>query len=334
MSTTTTDSRVEAFLHSIGAKFAYRNEVSYRQLMAKWELDNLGRKLSKNPRAIESYGNLIDRGSPPPSPIVWELPRVKPRSLRVLDGIQRLLAMETRGIAHFNAYEVLTKSEGLVKKIRVYANIRLQGGFSETPEWTLTQAIEQLVFCDLATIEEVADLGGWSRSYARCKLETVRTNMYVVATGGPELPDTVLRTVAGVSELNDFDKASEPIAAFLHHINDMKLSGEDAEPFVRDFFDVRRARCRTALHDQFAGKLKEFQSHPDIEPFLNSPLKARSAAMTPQGKLLRNLRASKTTAEAMLAGGDRLEEPEVAKLLLNQISKIITQLSKRKGRKK
>ena len=57
----------------------------------------------------------------------------------------------------------------MLLKIRVRSNMGLQGGFQETAEWTLTQAVSQLVMTGMATCEEVADLGGWAVAVVRAK---------------------------------------------------------------------------------------------------------------------------------------------------------------------
>lgn len=319
----TTDSRTEKFLDWLGVKWRYTNDMAFRFIASDWETKNLGRSQLKVDKAVSEYGTLMDRGSAAPAPILWLNPAIDRHE--VLDGMQRLLAERERNPATFSAYVVETDSPAMVKKIRVFANYRLQGGYQESAEWTLQQAVVLLISEGTMTVEEVAEMGGWSVAAVRDKKECLDWGFKIRCIGGPEkLPDTMIRVIAKCSQLTDFDSAGAPVADFLNDIKRMRVSTEEAEPYVDEFFSVARGKGK--LHEQFADKLEEFRSDDEVITRLADPSRRRHQPMTAEGRLLRALKAALTTAEKVQASGERI--PYVAEYLqvVNKIDKVLKQI--------
>ena len=130
--------------------------------------------------AVREYGTLMDRNSATPAPLVWKSNGV----YRVLDGLQRLLAAESRKMTSFSAYIVDTDSPAMVLKIRVFSNYRLQGGYQESSDWTLEQAVMLLVNDGSMTVEEIAELGDWTNSQVRDKKQVIDFRLAVRGVGG------------------------------------------------------------------------------------------------------------------------------------------------------
>lgn len=326
----TTDSRTERFLDSLGTKWSYTNEMTFGKLTPGWDKLNLGRSQVKVDGAVQEYGTLMDRGSAAPAPILWCNPDEK--HFEVLDGIQRLLAEELRRPVMFSAYVVETTSQAMVKKIRVFSNYRLQGGYQESSEWTLGAAVELLVTTGIMSVEEVAELGGWTPSAVRDKEQVVSFRIAVRGVGGPdELPDTVLRVLAKNSTRADFEAAPTAIAEFTNDIKRMRLSALEAEPYIEEFFTVSRSKGK--LYSQFELKLAEFRKDEDVASRLADPSRRRYQPMLPDGKLLRSLKSALTTAERVRDDGDAVEEMEEFFLISNQIKTALQQIERNSARR-
>lgn len=327
----TTDSRTEKFLDWIGVKWHYTNEMSFDRLSPKWDTQNLGRSQVRVQAAVQEYGALMDRGSAAPAPILWL--NNESEENEVLDGIQRLLAEEARKAVSFSAYVVETDSSVMVKKIRVFANYRLQGGFGESSEWTLEKAVVELVNSDSMSVEEVAEFGGWPPATVRDKKQSIDFGNLVRGVGGPDkLPDSLLRVVAQHSVREDFSSAPVPVAGFLNDIKRMRLSTAEADPYLETFFAV--SRSKGSLFDQFNRKLNEFRDDDEVAGRLADPSRRRYQPMSSEGKLLKVLKSALTTATNVLDGGDIVSDMAEYFQVIGQIKKVLTQIERISKNKK
>lgn len=326
----TTDSRTEKFLDSVGVKWSYSNAVAFKDLVTVWDTTNLGRSQVQVEGAIQEYGALMDRGSAAPAPILW---RNADGFLEVLDGMQRLLAERARKPVSFSAYLVESDSPQMVAKIRVFANYRLQGGYQESSEWTLERAIELLVDGNVMSLEEVADVGGWSLSAVRDKKQVIDFRNAVCGVGGPErMTDSIMRIVAKHATRDDFASAPVALGHFFNDIARMRLSAAEAEPYVEQFFNVARAKAH--LFSQFQTKLAEFREDEDVAARLADPTRRCYQPMTPEGRLMKSLKAALTTAERVLDSNDGVLGTDECFQLIGRIRKTVQQIDRMNRRKK
>ncbi len=327
----TTDSRTEKFLDSIGVKWKYLNDISFANMSPDWELENLGRSQARVEKAVNEYRALMDRGSAAPAPIIWKNPRSG--LYEVLDGSQRLAAMESRKPVIFSAYVVCTDSEPMTKRIRVFANYRLQGGYQESSEWTLERAITLLVTTNEMSLEECAEFGGWSVSQVRDKSQVVDFRFAIQGIGGPErLTDSVTRLIAKHASKDDFASAPVAIAKFTNAVQRMRLSAEEADPYIEQFFSV--ARSKGKLFDQFETKWREFADEDGVQARLADPARTRYQPMTAEGRVLKALRATLTTAQRVLDSEEPIYEMAEYFQVCNQIRTTLQQIEKASGKAK
>lgn len=318
----TTDSRTEKFLDVIGAKWQYVNDVSYSMLASNWAQENLGRSQARVEKAVEEYRTLMDRGSAAPAPIIWKNPSGE---YVVLDGAQRIAAAESRNPTIFSAYVVQTDSEAMAKRIRVFANYRLQGGYQESAEWTLERAITLLVATGQMSVEECADFGGWSISQVRDKAQVVDFRLSIQGVGGPErLPDSIVRLVAKHAAKEDFAAAPVAIAKFTNAVQRMRLSADEADPYIEQFFAV--ARSKPKLFEQFQDKWAAFSDEDGVQARLADPTRTRYQPMTAEGRVLKSLRASLTTTQRVLDAGESICDMAEYFHVVNQIRTALQQI--------
>ena len=283
-----TDDRASRWLDTLGAPWDITSKAMFTEMAPNWDAVNWGRSEVKVESAIREYGGLMDSGSPAPAPILWKNPA---GLYEVLDGMQRMLAEERRKPTYFTAYIVKTDSLSLVKKIRVFANLRLQGGHQETAEWTLNRAVELLIGDGDMTALEVAEAGGWAPSVVREKKVVMECARRLASAGGPEnLPDSIVRLIARSSQVKDFKEAPGAIAAVAGDLKKMRMSAADAEPYVEDFFNVKRNGGK--LFKAFDKKLKEFREDEYVASRLADPARIRHQAMAPDAKLIKALRST------------------------------------------
>ena len=326
----TTDSRTERFLDSLGVKWTYTNDLHFSQLAPGWAEKNLGRSEIRIDAAIREYGLLMDRGSAAPAPIFWHNPTSKWYEL--LDGLQRLLAEHERNASIFSGYVVNTDSAVMVLQIRVLSNYRLQGGYQESSEWTLSQAIMQLGDDGSLSLEEIAAAGGWAASTVRDKKQCMDTGFAIRSIGGPEkLPDSILRIISKHAERADYAVAWTPVADFCNDVKRMKMSADEAEPYIEQFFSV--SRNKGDLYRQFSKNLEEFHEDDDIATRLADPNRRRYQPMTSEGRLLKSLKAALTTAENVRDSRESIPYIEEYFQFVGKIRKVIQEIQSRGKRR-
>jgi hypothetical protein len=329
----TTDSRTEKFLDSLGVKWRYTNDMSFDQMADGWDSQNLGRSQIKVQGAITEYGSLMDGGSAAPAPILWCNP--KKDSYEQLDGTQRMLAIELRKPVTWSAYVVETDSIAMIQKIRVIANYRLQGGYQESSEWTLENAVQLLVNTGISSIEEVADMGGWAPGAVREKKLLLDFGESVRDAGGPEkMTDSVLRIIAKHAKRKDFTDAAVPLAGFCNDIKRAQLTAAEAVPHVAEFFNVGRSKGK--LFNQFTKRLKAFRLDDEIASRLESGVRRRGLPMSADVKLLNALKSAHTVATGILAAEEPVEAMAEYFQIVNKLRAALTQIekmSKKRGKR-
>lgn len=255
----TKDSRTENFLNSMGVTFRYQNGIVFSSLRNSWEETNIARPVAVREDAVSQYASLMDNGSPAPACILGTCTE---GGFEVLDGLQRLLAWQLCGGTFFPAYIVETDCSRTRKAIAVLANARLQGR-AESLEWTKRMAVQELVLCQRMSCEEVGKLGGWRPSELNAIKDSLERQNVVFEIGGPKLADTMLERVFNVTSREEMLKAIDPCVSFLEAVKQSKLSADDAEPYIEDFFS--HVSKPSKLRDVLNARLEAFKSCPEIE---------------------------------------------------------------------
>jgi hypothetical protein len=170
----------------------------------------------------------------------------------------------------------------------------------------LTKAITLLVNGGLASIEDVATLGGWPVSSVRAKKQIIDFRRSIEGAGGPELPDSVVKHIATHASQSDFESAPVVIASFCNDLKTMKMTGDEAAPYVEIFFSVRRTSGK--VFNQFTANLEDFRNDDDIIYRLADPKRRLYQTMTPDGKIGRALKSTLTTIENIIQSRDMVFE--------------------------
>ncbi len=211
--------------------------------------------------------------------------------------------------------------------IRVFANYRLQGGYQESAEWTLARAIEMLVFTKQMSMEECASYGGWTTTQVRSKATALTYKAAIEGIGGPvELADTLLHVIARNAQLSDFTAAPAAVAKFLASTQQMKMSTEEAAPYVEKFFDVPRSKRN--LYQQFDNKLAEFLKRDGIATRLADPTRTRYQSQSAEGRVLKSLRATLTVCTKARDSREPINEMAEYFQVVNQIKTTLQQIEK------
>lgn len=300
----TTDSRTENFLTSIGVDFQYIDDLLFENLIETWSTTNLGRSQTQIDDAIVEYANQYSQhNSMAPAPIVWV--DAETEKIHVLDGVQRLGAFELWGGGRrFPAYAVLTDSQLTLKKIKIVANIRLQGGYQESKEWTLRHAIKELVFGEGLSLDELAAVGGWSVKQIREKHLIMKFVQLIQQVGGPVMQENKIKIIASHCRESDFEKAPVPIGKFFTELAKLGLTAENAEPFIIDFFNVNRSK--KDLHEEFQKNLDKFLADSYVKDRIKEPRSRTSYKLSGESRLLRALRGANSIANLILSDGDKV----------------------------
>jgi len=320
----TTDSRTERFLDLLGVRWEYVDTMTFALLKPQWEAENLGRDQVRIDAAVCSYGKQMDEGSVAPAPILWAW---KEAIFDVLDGRQRLLAAELRKPATWSAYVVRTDSEAMITTIRLFANLRLQGGYQVSPEWTLARAVELLVIPGLKSIADAAALGGWTPARVRDMKQVVLTRTAIVACGGPPgVTDAMTRVVAKHADPKHLAQSPKPAGEFVADLVKTRLTADEAEPHVKEFFNIPRKQ-KKPVFNQMQTKLQHFRTKDGIQQRLADPTRARKQAMTDDGKLLKMLAAARTTAQDIADRRVRVELLQDCNVIVDDIQRAMKKIA-------
>lgn len=287
----TKDNRTESFLTQMGVDFRYSNDLKLTSLPKGWVDVNRGRPVAVRESAVLEYASLMESGSPAPAVIVHDDP------VTVLDGVQRLSAAQLAGFTRFSAYVVKCDSEDMLLAIRVLANARLQG-HAEQPEWTKRNAVQLLVIDRGLSAAEVAKMGGWTTADIERLATVLDWGFQIRCIGGPEkLPDGIVKQIADRTTQEELRRASAPIATFLKAVSTARLTTQDAEQYVDEFF--RRAPKVST----YQTRLEQFLETPEIDTRLHG---RRSPGLSVDVNLRRTLRAAITILDEAIQDGNRL----------------------------
>jgi hypothetical protein len=300
-------SSIEYFLETtMSVRWDWYDDFTFDALIPEWWVDNLGRSPLTANRDIDSYRQRMKDGSVAPGPILWMDPRLK--AYRVLDGTRRMLAAKSLTPMRFSGYRVLTESRAVANCIRVMSNRCLLGGMQESEEWTMANAIGWLVDTGEATIEDVARWGGWTVPVLKDKQAVLHCGFRIRQIGGPEkFSDALVRVFNKYAQVQDFKAAPQPLAAFFGDVKTLRWKPEDVDIYAEEFFSVQRTKGR--LHEQFAGKLKEWRADPDVKRNLENPGRKSRTPLTDDVKVLKGLRSLKSIVNAIARRGTKLPMP-------------------------
>jgi hypothetical protein len=313
------DSREEHFLTYIGADWEYVDRITFDDLIAGWEDDNIGRSQPRIEDAILEYGTKMEGGSPAPAPII----RKVGDAYRVPDGVQRLLAAQTIGATWFAAY-VVECSQEMASVIRVISNQWLQGGHCESSQWTLSRAVSHLAIEMKMSDKEVARLGGWGVKTVEAERVQQQAAFTIRCYGGPaDLTKGVVLAIADAVDLDHVAPAKASVAAFCDDLKRAKFVNEEAKPFIKAFFDGIATVPRGDIYRELTERLELFRDDREVSARLDGRPVCHRA---PDAKLRSALRTVVTITDQLV-----LEKAEIAYVdeffqLTNKIRNNIKQL--------
>jgi len=292
----TKDTRTETFLTQMGVDVQYTNKATIAGLVKDWRTTNLSRPVPLREEAVYEYAALMEGGSPAPAPIL----HATKKGDEVLDGMQRIAAIELLGATSFSAYMVTCDSDDMLAAISLLANTRLQGR-AESPEWTRRRTVEVLVIERKLSVDEVSRMGGWRKADIQALARILEWGVAIQSIGGPDLPDTMIDVVSQHVSKSDLRAVSKPAAEFLKTLKDAKFSASDAESYVEDFF---RPSAKTSKRFKaLADRLEMFKEDPEVQIRL---LGRKSAGLTRDVHLRRALKTVVTVLEEIKKSGEKL----------------------------
>jgi hypothetical protein len=311
------DSRTENFLRQMGVKFEYTNDILFNMLLAGWREKNIGRPVAVRDEAVEEYATLMNSGSAAPAVVLHR----SPNGLDVLDGVQRLIAAELHGTTRINAYVVQCDSEDTLTAIRILANARLQGR-AEPVEWTRRQAVKVLVVGRGMSETEVAQLGGWRLADVDRIAAAIRWSETLISIGCPEgLPDSLCSVIAKYADPVLVRKCSQPVAKFIRTIRLAKLSADDAEPYVEEFFsEVPSSKA----FETYGRRLEDIESDPEIQVRVKG---RKTNSISNETKLGRALRTANTVMLEILDKGESVTYPDEFFRILKQLHETMHEIT-------
>lgn len=296
------DSREENFLTQFGPPWKYSNRITWNMLAKNWDAVNWGRSKVKIDEAILEYATLMEAGSPAPAPILW----ARESGHDVLDGLQRLGAERLMGSTQFSAYVIQTDSPQLARAIRVFANLRLQGGHQDGAQWTLRQAVQVLVIEEGMSIEEVARMGGWKKEAVEREKTVCTWGFAIRKIGGPANQDNwkgVILNLAEHAKLKDLELAQKPIGVFLNELKRAKFTNGQTQPYIQAFFGNLNRKKPKGMHRQCERRLEKFLEDPEVQARLTD---RGTSPRKPEIQLRSQLKTCETVA-AKFAKNPRIQ---------------------------
>lgn len=307
------------------ANFRYIKAFEIEQLRRGWDVANHGRPVAQNEAAIQRYLRKLAQGSVGPPEIV----RQTPDGYDPLDGVQRFTSLIRKEIAVCSVYLVDPCPDALALKIRIFANL-LFAGHPEPEKWTKKQAVEILIVEQGMSVDEVAEIGGWSRSDILKAHQIATWGFALRCAGGPDdLTDGVLYELSRHGQLEDLSDsgASEPIVEFCKDLKRGKFTNGQAAPFIEEFFGgVNRAK-RKRLYDQFNKRLDCFREDPEVQARLQG---RKSTELKPEINLRGKMKSVLTAARKIAAEGIKIRYMEEYFHLWNQVERELKTIGKSK----
>lgn len=316
----TKDSRAENFLTLMGVEFKYRSGIPISDLRAGWQERNLARPVAVRDDAVEEYAALSLSGSPAPAPILlW----VADKEYDVLDGVQRLVASELNGVTRISGYVVKCDSDDVITSIKILANARMQGR-AEPIEWTRRKAVYELVVKRGLSAKEVSQMGGWRVADVERIATSIQVAERIVGIGGPEnVSDALCSVINHHSNAAAFELAPQPIAEFVNTLKQAKLSANDAEPYIEEFFKPI-TKSRKAF-ETYSERLRHIRDDPEV----TTRLRGRKYELKNDVNLRRTLRSALTIAEELRDTGEMVSYVDEFFSLTKRIQKVLHDLSGR-----
>jgi hypothetical protein len=251
------DNRTENFLTGLGVTFRYTNAIKEKDLIEGWEKNNLARPVNIREEAVLEYATLFETGSLAPAVIVAKTQK----GYRVLDGVQRLIAVRMCKYNKLSAYVVETDDEDTLVAINVLANARLQGR-PEPAEWTRRRACEVLVMDRGMDVHVVATWGGWQPWEIERQVKTLRYKRAVAACGGPDLSDACANMLAQRVSVEDIQTTPEPIVRWLRIAKKAKYSASALEAHAEAMF---RPTNKKTAHATYSKRVAVFENDEETQ---------------------------------------------------------------------
>lgn len=264
----TRSTSTENFLNGLGIQYELVEGLKYGQLEAHWNTYNHGRPESQRriEDAVTSYAAMFEQGSQAPAVILRE----RDGGLQVLDGMQRLMANALVDNTIFAGYIVKCQDK-TAQKIRLAANLRINGVAPVDPDWTLEQLVKHFMIEDSDSAEDIAQLIGRRRSDVE-KMYAYLTSRATVDAAciaeGKEPPTNlskaVLEEIAKISKPSDFKPGPrKPVVDFLLGLDSCKFPNKQAVDYAKTFFGIKRIGSKNPT-TQFNSKKRTFYNDPVV----------------------------------------------------------------------
>lgn len=260
----TCDSKTEHYLRAMGVQFEYCEEVAFDEFAEAWYTVNRGRpgSMALVQDAITTYAEMMLSGSAAPAVI---LRRVGGR-YEVLDGIQRSRAALQAGFTYCAAY-IVRCTENTATKIRMAANLRLQGAAPVDAEWAICTLVEHFMINGNDSAQDIAMACGRTgaeveKVYRRLKVRNEISALFDGKTA-PHLKAAVYDEIAKVSDAKDFSEGGDAVRQFVGVLDKCKFANGEAIEHVRHFFGIKR-RGSVSRDTSLKSKLREIKQHPIV----------------------------------------------------------------------
>ena len=314
------DSRTVDYLRHMGAPNGYTNSVLVTQLRNGWWVTNLGRPVAKVDEAILDYGIRMEAGSAAPAPIL----RLLDDGYEVLDGVQRLLAAIEIGRTEISAYVVTIDSDRLAQRIRVYANLHLQG-HQPPADWSRKQIVQiEIIEAEQpASVKEVAAMTGWGVKEVQEEVTYQTGRLQIISVGGSDVKKKKTCLIMEAVKPHSIVNLAEPIAMLTNTIVAAKYVNGEVESLISDVFEgVSKKNAYPKIHK----RIVEWCESEEVQTRL-SGRKGRSNPLPME--LRRHLKAARTVATKLAASSKPVPYVDEYFRLLNDIRDRVSGLTRR-----
>lgn len=287
----TVDSKTELYLKNLGVQFDYRESVSFAEFHPDWQAVNHGRPehQARVEEAVLTYAEMMEQGSAAPAVILHVM---RDGQLDVLDGVQRSLAAETAGFTKVAAY-VVRCADAMADKIRMAANLRLQGAAPVDADWAMRMLVQAFMIDGSDSAKDIASVCGRSVREIECVharlLATRRIESLYNGSGAPALKVGTVDAIAQSSEPDDFTEAPKVVKDFIDLIDSCKFANGENKRLVEFFFGIKR-RGGVKRTTQLRTKLQQIKEDPIV-------VTKKTGTVEPAIKVLRALRSLQTVVK-------------------------------------
>lgn len=287
----TTDERTVNYLKRIQLPFKFYAKIKIVDLCPDWKLNNAGREVPIDEDAVCEYADLMEHGSPAPAIIVI----FTEKGVEILEGVQRILALELVGGTDFAAY-VVPRDTSLPNQrlIRVTANAGIHGDHAPARGFTLAQSVAILYFEHNVPIEQIA-LASLKRPIEIEKEILYQTQVRLIKDAGysgfltnRQTSKWLVTEIAKNSDPNDWVIAPVPCCAFLHLLDDCRFANGQSTRVVKTMFDIDRS-VGANRYVQLTENLEKVRELPEVSQKLQKPRKSQLDKLLPEVKSVKSI---------------------------------------------